>query len=131
LQRLDDPRLNPAPVHRRLNTLITKWFFILRGPAVKALSRPVNQTDEAAAPLDGVVVAESLLQAVSSVATATQQMRLLDHWREQQRSLLGRLGLLRYGSESWAELAWKRELLSELILNYEQLPAAAVVLQPE
>lgn len=128
LERLYSRGPNPALVDRRVNNLITNWFFMLRGPASKAsphrLDRPID-TDK---PLDGVAVCGLLLRAISTVATPLQQARLLDHWHEKNRSLLGKLGLLRYGSEAWQELAWKRELLGELIVGYEQLSHNSVVL---
>jgi hypothetical protein len=128
LERLYSRRLNPALVDRRVNNLITNWFFMLRGPASQASPHRLDQPIETDKPLDGVAVCGMLLRAIASVTTPTQQTRLLAHWQKQNGSLLRNLGQLRYGSAAWQELAWKRELLGELVASYEQLSHSTVVL---
>jgi hypothetical protein len=128
LERLYSRRLNPALVDRRVNNLITNWFFMLRGPASKESPHRLDRPIETDKPLDGVAVCGMLLRAIASVTTPTQQTRLLAHWQKQNGSLLRNLGQLRYGSAAWQELAWKRELLGELVASYEQLSHSTVVL---
>ena len=66
-----------------------------------------------------------LLQEIARTATPAQQIALLDHWRETSRKLLADLSNTSYGDPVWQRLAWKRDLVVELITSLNNILLAA------
>lgn len=107
-----------------VNRVITDWFFILRGTGEPREPEPTVTSDSASG-FDGLVVSNLLLQEIARTATEGQQIALLDYWREASREILEQLSRQSYGNRVWARLAWKRDLIVELITSLTNSVMAA------
>lgn len=104
----------------RFNNLLTHWFFILNGRG-DGSSQSIEDQTTSGASFGAHTVRTLLLQEIVRAASAAQQIGLLDHWREQSQATLRMLSNKSYSSPERDELAWKRDLLVELIASYEKL----------
>lgn len=121
-----EQRITQANGVYHINTLVTGWFFILQGKGQGRASSLDNEVDAAKSQLNAAAVSDLLLeQIVCTTTTPQQQAALSAHWREESQRMLRALSHKPYGSPAWEELAWKRDLIVELITRYEQLRVSA------
>jgi hypothetical protein len=105
----------------RINNLITHWFFILNGRGDGSPRESGEDQTTSGPPFGAQSVSSLLLQEIVCAGNAAQQIALLDHWRGQSQATLRMLSNKSYSSPERQELAWKRDLLVELIASYEKL----------
>jgi hypothetical protein len=124
-----EQRLNQEEGALRINRLVTTWFFILQGKGERSAHGRDNEAEGAEPRPDASMVSGLLLEQIVRTTTAPQRAALLAYWHEESRRTLKALSNKPYGSPAWEELAWKRDLIAELITRYEQLRSDAAGLQ--
>ena len=110
-----------------INRLVTAWFFILQRKGDSSVWMRGGGARGLEPGLDAPTVSNLLLEEIVRGVKASQQSALLDYWREESGRLLKALSNKLYGSAAWEEIAWKRDLLVQLINRYEQLRGAVAV----
>jgi hypothetical protein len=108
-----------------INRLLTGCFFILQGKDNESVRSGVNVADGAAPQFDAATVSNLLLNEIARAVNAQRQSALLAYWREESERMLRVLRNKPYGSTEWEEIAWKRDLIIELITRHERLRGSA------
>lgn len=108
-----------------VNTTLTNWFFILQGKGEEGAPGRDNGAGATETQFDAKAVGDLLLEQVARNLGQPQQDGLLLHWRERSRELLKYLNEKPYGDPEWHGLAWRRDLIKELIAKFERLRGGA------
>jgi hypothetical protein len=101
------------------NRLVTEWFYVLEG---RGEGGPRGRGDDAgAAELDAATVSDLLLEEIARGAGAAHRAALAAYWQAESERLLKAMSNRPYGGAAWQGLAWRRDLVAELIKRFEPL----------
>lgn len=101
------------------NKVVTEWFYVLEG---RGEGGPRGGGGDAgAAELDAATVSDLLLEEIARGAGAAQRSALAAYWQAESERLLKAMSNSPYGGAAWRGLAWRRDLVAELIKRFEQL----------
>lgn len=110
-----------------VNTMLTRWFFILQGRGEGDAHGHDNGAGAVGPQFDGAAVGDLLLEQVVHNLSRPQQADLLMHWSNVSQEMLGDMNTKPRSGPEWRELAWRRDLVVELMSKYERLRGAAAV----